>query len=79
MPRLRTEQDAFYKYRCLVLGTASANGISKCELGGKVGVCPKTLNSYLENPGKMPLDIMRRINRILGISAEDARAALPMW
>lgn len=79
MPRLRTEKDVYFRYRALVLGMAKANNMTKQELCGKIGVCPKTLNGYLSNPGKMPLDCMRKINRILGISAEEARAVLPMW
>jgi hypothetical protein len=56
-----------------------ADGRSWEELAAILHMSPTTLRSYVRNPEQMRLGTLRRLNRLLAIPAEDARAALPMW
>lgn len=64
------------KYRGAVLSRMVEYQIGITELAPKMMVSPPTMRKYLQNPGVMPLDTMRRLNRVLDISAEDARQML---
>ena len=79
MPRLKTG-DPFSNWRGLIMGRMFDNGrMTVTELADRVGVSRPTMRKYLNNPGAAPLDTVRKIHRVLGVRAEDAREALPMW
>ena len=79
MPRLRKERSPDEGYVGLVMARRMADGRSWEELAAILHISPTTLRSYIKNPEQMRLGTLRRLNRLLAIQAEDARAALPMW
>lgn len=79
MPRLRKEKSPYEGYVGLVMARRQADGRSWEELAAALGMSPTTLRSYIKKPEQMRLGTLRRLNRLLAIPAEDARAALPMW
>lgn len=79
MPRLRKERSPYEGYVGLVMARRQADGRSWEELAAILHLSPTTLRSYIKNPEQMRLGTLRRLNRLLAIPAEDARAALPMW
>lgn len=48
------------------------------ELASRMGISIPTARKYIKDPGKMSMDDMRQINRILDIEAEETRGLLPM-
>ena len=79
MPRLRKERSPYEGYVGLVMARRMADGRSWEDLAAILHISPTTLRSYVRNPEQMQLGTLRRLNRLLAIPAEDARAALPMW
>ena len=69
----------FEGYVGLVMARRMADGRSWEDLAAIMHMSPTTLRSYIKNPEQMRLGTLRRLNRLLAIPAEDARAALPMW
>lgn len=79
MPRLKTNRSPYEGYIGLVLARRRADGMTLEDLASACGVSPQTLRRRLAEPETISLGLVRKINRALGILAEDARAALPMW
>lgn len=46
------------------------------ELAARMGISPPTVRRYIREPGRMQMDTMRKLNRVLDIEAEQARAYL---
>lgn len=78
MPKLKPAYDPYEKYRVLVNEKMATQHMTRADLAYKLGCHRTTLSTYLDNPEKLTLGLIRKINRHLGITAEDARAALPM-
>ena len=46
------------------------------KMSGMTGTCRSTHNNYMNDPEKMPIGVLRRYIRTLGIPKEDIIAAL---
>lgn len=79
MPKLKSERSPFERYLGLVLARMRAEGLDMTGLAAKMGCTRQTVSNYLADPGLMRLDWMRKMHRVLGIRAEEARELLPMW
>lgn len=78
MPRLRRESDPWDRYRVLIIGTMDVLEIDTTELAARMGVSRQTMACKLARPESLRLGDMRKLHRVLGIKADDARAALPV-
>lgn len=78
MPRTKLDKvrDPHERYRGLILGRMRTLGINNEELARKMNKSTPTIRSYIKDPGQMKLSTLARLNRILDIDAEAARAAL---
>lgn len=78
MPRTKLDRikDPHEKYRALILGRMAILDYGYEELAARLGVSPPTARRYVREPGTMSMDSMRKMNRVLDVSAEDARANL---
>lgn len=78
MPRTKLDRvrDPYEKYRALILGRMAVLDYGFDELAARLGVSPPTARRYVREPGSMTMDSMRRMNRVLDITAEVAREAL---
>ena len=79
MPRLRTERDPYEDYVGLILQRMRAEELDLTSLAERIGISRQTLRAYLRDPGSMRLDTVRKVHRVLGIRAEQARDRIPMW
>ena len=79
MPRLSKEKSPYEDYKGLIFQRRDAEGKTWSQLADSVGMSRTALMRRIEKPETMTLDLMRRINRVLAIPADKARAALPMW
>ena len=79
MPRLRDDRSPYEGYTGLILARMKALKLTIIELALRMDVSCTTMRTYIEQPGKMRLETMRKLHRILGIKAEDARREIPMW
>ena len=78
MAKLKRPYDPYEKYKVLVHGKMDVLGLSCTMLAEKMDSSRNTMSKYLREPEQMSLGMLRRLNRILEIPAEEARAALPM-
>lgn len=76
MPKLKKAYDPWERYRGAVVGRMIALDIGFSDLAVQLGVSRPTAYRYVKDPGVMSLDTMRRLNRVLDITAEAARDAL---
>jgi len=76
MPKLKKAYDPWERYRGAVVGRMFVMDYGLAELAGRMGLTIPTVRRYIKEPGRMSLDQMRQMNRILDIEAEDARALL---
>lgn len=78
MPRTKLDRvrDPYEKYRAMILGRMAILDYGYEELAARLGVSPPTARRYVREPGSMTMDSMRKMNRVLDVSAEDARANL---
>lgn len=78
MPRTKLDRvrDPYEKYRSMILGRMAVLDYGYEELAARLGVSPPTARRYVREPGTMTMDSMRKMNRVLDVSAEDARANL---
>ena len=79
MPRLRQERSPYEGYTGMILGRMKGQGITIIDMAARLGVTPNTMSRYIKEPGGMRLDTIRKLHRILGIPAEEARDRIPMW
>jgi len=79
MPRLRVKADPYERYVGMILARMKLCGYTQEDLASRLDVTRNTVQRYLKTPGVMQMDTVRRLNRILGLKAEDVRQALPMW
>ena len=75
MPKLKRRPDRYDKMRVLLMGQRELLGIGYEDLGAQVG----TAYNRLHHPEKMTVEEMCRYARALEISADDLRAAIPMY
>lgn len=78
MPKTKLDKrrDPHEKYRALILGRMATNEMSIHEVARRLGRSVPTVRRYIKDPGKMTLDAIGKLNRILDIDAEAARNAL---
>lgn len=76
MPKIKKAYDPWERYRGAVLGRMVALDYGTEELAARMGISPPTVRRYIREPGTMQMDTMRKLNRVLDISAEDARDCL---
>lgn len=79
MPRLTNERSPYEGYTGLILGRMRGQKVTITDLAEKMGVTANTMSRYIRQPGTMKLATIRRLHRILGIQAEEARERIPMW
>lgn len=79
MPRLRDERSPYESYAGLIMARMKAMHFSGQDLAVRIGVSVTTMYTYIKHPGNMRLETIRRLNRVLGIRAEEARERIPMW
>lgn len=78
MPRIKNAHDPYERYKVLLAGTMQVRGIDNEDLARLMEVSRQTMAAKLDKPESMKLGFVRRLHRVLGIRAEDARAALPV-
>ena len=78
MPKLKRAFDPWDKYLMLVFGKMQILGYDRAELGRRMGCTYQTVSTKLKDPDKMSMAWVRKLNRVLGITADEARASLPM-
>lgn len=76
MPKIKKAYDPWERYRGAVLGRMVALDYGTEELAVRMGISPPTVRRYIREPGTMQMDTMRKLNRVLDIEAEQARAYL---
>lgn len=76
MPKLKKPADPCERYRGALLGRMVALDYGTEKLAERMGISPPTVRRYIREPGTMQMDTMRKLNRVLDISAEDARGCL---
>ena len=79
MPKTKLDRpkvSVWEAYRGLVLSRMVEYGLDIAALSRKMDISPPTMRKYIANPGAMPMDSMRKLNRALDLTAEAARAAL---
>lgn len=79
MPRLINERSPYESYTGLILGRMRGQKMTIIDLASRMGVTANTMSRYIKSPGTMKLATIRRLHRILGIQAEEARERIPMW
>lgn len=79
MPRTKLDRPAvscWERYRGVIMSRMVEYGLDISDMARRLNVTPPTMRKYLADPGCMTLDTMRKMNRALDVSAEDARANL---
>ena len=76
MPKARKPYDPWERYRGAVVGRMLVMEIGLPELAASMGLSLPTVRKYVKDPGAMTLDQMRKLNRVLDITAETARELL---
>ena len=76
MPKLKKGYDPWERYRGAVIGRMVMLDMGFSDLAVRLGVSRPTAYRYVREPGTMQLDMMRKVNRVLDIEAEDVRALL---
>ena len=79
MPRLRDERSPYEGYTGLIMGRMNALHLTGQDLAVRMGISITTMYTYIKHPGNMRLETIRKLNRVLGIKAEEARERIPMW
>lgn len=79
MPRLRDDRSPYEGYTGLIMGRMKALHLSGQDLAVRMGVSITTMYTYINHPGRMRLETIRKLHRVLGITAEQARERIPMW
>lgn len=87
MPKLKKEADKWAAWKGLVLEAKDRLGLTDEDIAAKLvtpGIKRKppsrqTVSKWRQNPDAMPMWAFARINRILDIRVEDARAAAVVW
>ncbi len=78
MPPLKESKGPYDSYMQLVYGRMAVLGYDLAEMGERMNCCYQTVSKRFKEPEQMTLGWIRKLNRVLRIPAEEARAALPM-
>lgn len=79
MPRLWDEISPFEGYTGLIMARMKAMNLSGKDLAALIGVSLTTMYTYINHPGRMRLETIRNLHRVLGIKADEDRERIPMW
>ena len=72
----RPQVGPWEKYRGVILSRMVEYGLDMAEMAARMGVSCPTFSKWISDPGTMSMDTMRKLNRVLDITAEAAREAL---
>ncbi len=78
MPKLRTPYNKYAKLQVLINGYMNAQGLNNTSLAAKMGCCHQTVANWRKDPSVIRLSELAKLCRILGIPAEELRAAVPV-
>lgn len=76
MPKTNLIKDPYRDLRVLLAGTASIDGRKADDIALAMGVSPRSVYRYLDTPGTLSLDKLRRLARHLNIPIEQFRQSL---
>lgn len=72
------KRDKWWQYKvALALAKAEAD-LTYDDIGAALGTSERTVRRYFASPGRMALDTMQRLHRVLGLDAATVRDTLPV-